>query len=50
MDRVLKGTHPRDIPVEQPREYAFSINIKAARAMSLTIPPSVMLQAISVIE
>jgi putative ABC transport system substrate-binding protein len=50
VDRILKGTKPRDIPVEQPVSYAFSINLRTARALGLTIPPAVMLQATSVIE
>jgi putative ABC transport system substrate-binding protein len=50
VDRILNGAHPRDIPIEQPLLYAFSINLKTARALSLTIPQSVMLQATTVIE
>ena len=50
VDRILKGAHPRDIPVEQPLRYAFSINLKAANAMSLAIPRSVLLQATTVVQ
>ena len=50
VDLILKGTHPRDIPVEQPIRYSFAINLKTARAMSLAIPRSVLLRATTVIE
>ena len=50
VDLILKGTHPRDIPVEQPVRYSFAINLKTARAMSLEIPRSVLLRATTVIE
>jgi len=50
VDRILKGAHPRDIPVEQPLRYALSINLKAARAMSLKIPRSVLLQATTLVQ
>jgi len=50
VDRILKGEHPRDIPMEQPLQYAFAINLKTARAMGLAIPPPVLLQATSVVE
>ncbi len=50
VDRILKGAHPRDIPVEQPLRYAFSVNLKTANAMSLTIPRSVLQQATTVVQ
>jgi len=50
VDRILKGAHPGDIPVEQPLEYAFGINLQTARAIGLTIPPAVMLRATWVVE
>jgi len=50
VDRILKGAHPRDIPVEQPLEYAFGINLETARAIGLSIPPAVMLRATWVVE
>jgi putative ABC transport system substrate-binding protein len=50
VDKILKGTKPADIPVEQPMRFEFIVNLKAAKQIGLTIPPNVLVRAQRVIR
>jgi putative ABC transport system substrate-binding protein len=50
VDRILRGAKPAELPVQLPTKFEMAVNLKTAKALDLTVPPSIMLRVDEVIE